>query len=196
MTFIVFEGIDGAGKTTQIALLKEWLEKAGYRVRVVKFPYIECELTGKLLESYVKNKLRDMEKRTITDIFYWNIKTHSHMCTATDVDFVIVDRYYDSHAAYARAQNSQIQRDFADLPIPDLVFYMKIGSRIARKRIERRGGEENFSGHDLPDFLDCVNLEFNLLCRTDRHVVVDACQPREKVHSDIVAAFRVKFNLK
>ena len=36
--YIVFEGIDGAGKSTQIQMLKDWLEANGFRVETVVEP--------------------------------------------------------------------------------------------------------------------------------------------------------------
>ena len=36
--YIVFEGIDGAGKSTQIQMLKEWLEANGFRVETLVEP--------------------------------------------------------------------------------------------------------------------------------------------------------------
>lgn len=36
--FIIIEGTDGAGKTTQLTLLKDWLEKKGYKTKTLDFP--------------------------------------------------------------------------------------------------------------------------------------------------------------
>ena len=50
--YIVFEGIDGAGKSTQIQLLKEWLENNGFRVETLVEP-TDSEV-GKLIRKILQ----------------------------------------------------------------------------------------------------------------------------------------------
>ena len=50
--YIVFEGIDGAGKSTQIQMLKEWLEANGFRVETLVEP-TDSEV-GKLIRKILQ----------------------------------------------------------------------------------------------------------------------------------------------
>ena len=53
--YIVFEGIDGAGKSTQIQMLKEWLEANGFRVETLVEP-TDSEV-GKLINRQVSKNI-------------------------------------------------------------------------------------------------------------------------------------------
>ncbi|NHJ38861.1 MAG: hypothetical protein FK731_02430, partial [Asgard group archaeon] len=54
--FIVFEGIDGTGKTTQAKLLKKLLLNLGYLVEIYKEPTNETEAGKKIRTSYTTDR--------------------------------------------------------------------------------------------------------------------------------------------
>lgn len=54
------EGLDGSGKGTQVNLLKEYLEKQGYKVAKYSFPQYES-LIGKVISSYLKGEYGDVQ---------------------------------------------------------------------------------------------------------------------------------------
>ncbi len=56
--YIVFEGIDGAGKSTQINLLKDWLEQNGFDVETVVEP-TDSEV-GKLIRKNCKGLMQQL----------------------------------------------------------------------------------------------------------------------------------------
>ena len=58
--YIVFEGIDGAGKSTQIKMLKEWLEANGFRVETLVEP-TDSEI-GKLIREMLQRPDAETDK--------------------------------------------------------------------------------------------------------------------------------------
>ena len=65
--FIVFEGIDGGGKSTQIKLISEYLKERGYELELHMEP-TEGEI-GRLLWSYMRSKNRSFEPETEALLF-------------------------------------------------------------------------------------------------------------------------------
>ena len=59
--FIVIDGTDGSGKTTQLALLKERLEKEGHSVAIVDFPQYNTKSAG-AIEEYLSGKYGSAEE--------------------------------------------------------------------------------------------------------------------------------------
>lgn len=56
--YIVFEGIDGAGKSTQINLLKYWLEENGFDVETVVEP--TDSKVGKLIREILQDRMQQL----------------------------------------------------------------------------------------------------------------------------------------
>jgi dTMP kinase len=150
---IVFEGIDGAGKSTQAKLLYERLKKAGFKAVLSKEP-TEGEWGQKL------KKLIEKGRRSITpqEELEWFTKDRQQHVEKTitpglnEKKIIILDRYYFSTIAYQGALGfdpEEIERrnlEFA--PQPDLLFLIEITPHLGLRRIiENRGKEaDHFEG--------------------------------------------------
>ncbi len=143
---IVFEGIDGAGKSTQAEILLKKLDERGYPVvyyrepskskwgkeirRKAQFadsltPHEELELFQRDREENVKNNLRpSLEKKKV----------------------IVLDRYYFSTVAYQGAKGidpeSIRKRNEAFAVRPDLVFILDVAAGEGLERIEERGEKD------------------------------------------------------
>ena len=141
--FIALEGIDGSGKSTQVKLLAEKLEKAGHKV------YLTCEPTdgpvGVMIRSIFKHTM-EADHRTIAALFAADrlehilnkanglLKKLEEGCT------VISDRYYFSSYAYHSVHMPmdwviETNRLSAELLRPDLNVYIDISADTGMKRI-------------------------------------------------------------
>jgi len=134
--FIVFEGIDGAGKSTLITLFKSWLE----------LQKIKCVTTREPTENITGNILKltmQMEKLSpITDALLFAADRSEHLDKEIKRDLkkgktVISERYIYSNLAFQTSQgvSERFVRNINDFALkPDLVFLLDVPAEIALKR--------------------------------------------------------------
>ncbi len=145
--FIVFEGIDGAGKTTQIKLLCQSLEKRGIPVKTTVEPTsmpsgraIRDALSGR-----VKKTPEEMANLFAYDRLLHNIDEENGIESMLKSGFSVVsDRYYYSSLAY---QGSALGYEFVaalnlnnpQIRTPDLCIFLDLTPEKSLERIGNRG---------------------------------------------------------
>ena len=149
--FVVFEGIDGSGTSTQIAALKKRLE--GKKV------FFTCEPTdlgtGKFLRKVLKGEI-SIAAQTAAYLFAADRCEHvygkggiAERCAKKEA--CICDRYLFSSLAYQSIEcgetlPAKLNEDF---PLPQTVFYFRIDPEIALKRIQNRSVVEIYEKLDF-----------------------------------------------
>lgn len=139
---IAVEGIDGAGKTTQVNLLAEALKNAGEIVRVSKEP--TDGHWGSLIRKASQTARMPLEAEL--EAFHRDREEHVEKVIRPALEageVVILDRYFYSYIAYqgARGANmAQLKQTSSFAPVPDDVFLLDIDPRLSLWRIaEQRG---------------------------------------------------------
>lgn len=195
--FIVFEGIDGAGKTTQIQLLKETLEAAGRHIFCTAEP--TDSPTGRMLREALGGRDRrtacEMAALFTLDRIYHNVDPRSGIRRMLEegVD-VICDRYYYSSLAYQGSQTDPawvqaMNLDCPEITRPDLCIFLDLTPEVSLERIRRgRETQEIYENREtLQRVRDCFYEVFSRLEKTDRIVVVNAARPVEEIAADIAS---------
>ena len=109
--FIVIEGLDGCGKSTQTKMLIEQLEKEGQRCKFIHFPILEQGVYGNLIARFLRGELgriEDVHPNLVALIYACERKEHAHTLQnwLNDGYTVITDRYVYSNIAYQCAKLS------------------------------------------------------------------------------------------
>jgi len=121
--FIVLEGCDRVGKSTQAKLLSEALRAKGYRTVLMKFPNRESS-TGKLLELHLKGmELHPRASQLMFSANRWEEKDNIEELLDSGAH-VVCDRYVHSGAVYARASGAPPCMADVGLPAPDMVLFL------------------------------------------------------------------------
>jgi dTMP kinase len=139
---IVVEGTDGVGRSTQIALLREWLEANGYAATETGFTRSELAASG------IKKAKRGHTMGDLTmNLFYatdFVDRLEKQIIPALRAGFVVLtDRYIYSLIARAqvRGVDSQWIRDVLGFAlIPDVVFYLRIDVEHLLPRVVNSSG--------------------------------------------------------
>ncbi len=183
--FIVFEGIDGTGKSTQVNLLAEALRAQGREVITSKEP-TDGPHGSRLRDSAETGRLSPQEE---LDLFHLDRKEHVESlikpALARDA-VVILDRYFFSTMAYQGIRGfdpleiRKTNEEFA--PLPDFVFVLELNLDTALDRIGVRDGQANeFEQREA--LQQCHNIFASL--EDDFVHRIDAGQTPEKVHQDV-----------
>ena len=144
--FIVIEGIDGTGKSTQARRLGEWFASQGREVVLSREP-TDGPWGRKLRESAATGRLSPEEE---LQYFLNDRRQHVDEKIAPALaagKVVILDRYYFSTMAYQGARGfdpAEIRRlneEFA--PVPDLLLILDLDVDAAHQRIGHRGDSAN-----------------------------------------------------
>src|ERR1700722_2808706 len=150
---IVLEGTDGVGRTTQAALLQNWLAVEGYGAVVTEWKSSEliCRVIDK---AKSKNALNTI---TFSLLYATDLADRLHniiLPALKSGQIVIADRYY--YTGFARdvvrgADPAWVRKLYGFAVEPDLVFYLKVPLEpLLRRIITTRGGLDFYeSGRDI-----------------------------------------------
>ena len=196
--FNVVEGIDGAGKTTQISLLTAWLKSRGRAVHTTAEP------TNSTIGGIIRDALEGLTEKTacemtalfVADRIFHNTNPVSGIrnILASGQD-VICDRYYYSTLAYQGSMTdydwvSALNLQCPDILKPDLCVFLDLKPEVSLDRIARnRSVTEIYENIDtLKKVRDQFFNVFEQLKSRDRICVIDAGGTVEEVSESIIRA--------
>ncbi len=162
---IVFEGIDGSGKTTQSKMLENVLRLSNVDC-IWTFEPTRGEYGQKLRESFTSKRLSPDDE---LELFVKDRQEHCDKLIAPSLKegkIVICDRYFMSNMAYQGARGISVEEilkmnSFA--PKPDLWFYIETPIDICIKRIlERSKKTNNFEKKEYLEKVDNIFKNLNV----------------------------------
>ncbi|QIG39961.1 dTMP kinase [Microbacterium sp. 4R-513] len=195
--FITFEGGDGVGKTTQAALLDDWLAGRGRAVVRTREP--GGTDVGVLIRDIVLHHRGDVAPRAEA-LLYAADRAH-HIATVVRPalergEVVIQDRYLDSSVAY-QGEGRQLEAEqIRDLSLwaaggllPDLTVLLDLDHTAARRRLDADDKPFDRLEAEREEFHDRVRERFLAIAREepDRFLVLDASRPAADLAADIRA---------
>ena len=192
---IVFEGIDGCGKSTQIARLAEAIRARGNDVLLTAEP-TEHD-TGKMLREALSGRVKrtpeEMAALFTLDRIVHNKAEDGIENALENGRYVLSDRYYYSSLAYqgSLCDYEWVKQMNVGCPAirrPDLCIFLDIPPRVALERIGRRGeAKEIYEKEEtLTVFRDTFLRVFETL--GDNVAIVDASGTPDEVAELVLAA--------
>ena len=178
--YIVFEGIDGAGKSTQIQLLKEWLEANGLEVEALVEP-TDSEI-GKKKKKILQRSdaTTDRVQKTLGLLFAADRMLIMDKLS-DDKKVILSDRSFISSLAYQEPADWMVELNkYAKKP--DLVLFLDLDVKTS---VSRTTGEDEFENEE---FLTQVKTNYLEIINDFNHVIIDANNGINKVSSDVKKA--------
>lgn len=161
MRFLVIEGLDGSGKSTQVEMLRNYLDQRKTKYRYLHFPRLEEGVYGKLIARFLRGEMGEIgqvDPYLVALIFAGDRKdARTEMMKWMDDGYlVIVDRYVYSNIAFqcAKLEAMREQKALAgwiwdlefgehQLPVPDMNIFLDVPFGFTKRRLtERRSGED------------------------------------------------------
>ena len=193
--FIVLEGLDGAGTTTQTAKLEEYFTKLKRDSFATREP--TDGPIGKLLRDVLTGRLMRyrLAEREMALLFAADRLKHSRLVESKLLtsSHVVCDRYIFSSMAYQTLDPSisaewvtQINAGFAK---PNITLFLRVPVDECLRRIAERN--ESPTVYEKKDFLETVARNYETLSPYYREhvgplVVVDGTLPENEVHAEII----------
>ena len=193
--YIVLEGAEGVGKTTQLELLAHHLEAAGYPVRLFREPDSQSDLTARTIRMLTQDPRYPMNTRT--EVLLYNAARSQSLeviRNARDAGVIcLCDRNYLTTLAiqyYGRGDvpdyntiNSIISFAVADME-PDLTIVLDAPVKDLRVRADKRGSAERFDNLD-ESFLERVRAGYLWEAKQRNYPVVFAGDNPEAISEAI-----------
>ena len=207
--FIVIEGIDGCGKTTQIDAISQWLPSSGLmkkRSKLISTREPGGSLLGRKLRKLILDNNENNKPSSLAELLLYSADRAEHVSkiikpALNKNDWVICDRFSDSTLAYqgyGRKINLEIIKKIESIvcqgEYPDLTFFLEISPE---ESIFRRKNE-------IPDriesegikFLEKVNEGFKLIAKEKKWKVIHASQNIKAISNQIKETLITNFSNK
>ena len=175
---IVIEGLDGSGKGTQTALLRDRIISEGYAVKQISFPNY-AESSASLVKSYLSGEFGsspDSVNAYAASSFY-AVDRYAAYKKHWEADYlggmnILADRYTTSNAVYQMTKLPKKEWDsylewledyeyrLLELPSPDKVIYLDMSPQVSQKLMSGR-----YSGDESRKDIHEVNISFQEQCR-------------------------------
>lgn len=161
---LVLEGIDGAGKGTQLNLIKNYLSSKNLKFHHLHFPMYGHNEFSDIIAKFLRGELGENDK--VDPYFVATIYAMDRFKYLPELqklmeenDVVILDRYVLSNIAYQSSKISNTEDiikiknwildfefKFLDLPYPDLTLFLDVPVEITKERLEnqREGSDRDY----------------------------------------------------
>lgn len=157
--FIVIEGLDGAGKSTQVARLQKFIESTGKSWEYIHFPRFDSPFYGELIARFLRGDLGEIDKVDpyLVAMLYAGDRADAAATIRqwkSEGKVVIVDRYVLSNIAYQCAKCTtgsdrlahwinELEYNYNGIPHPDLTIFLDVPFEFTeRKLTEERTGDD------------------------------------------------------
>lgn len=211
---VVIEGTDGAGKTTQIKLLKQYLASQGRTLQVIDFPRYKDNEYGKLVKRYLLGEFGSLENVNpyLASLAYGGDRMLAGPLIKKWVEdglVVITNRYVASNKAHMsvklpknKRQNfvkwlDNLEYKVNQVPRENLTILLYVDPKIAQENLKARGRVKDIHEVDLR-YQQEVAAAFLSLAKKEKYWVVVNCardkkmKPAEKIHSEIMKILKGK----
>lgn len=194
--FITFEGIDGAGKSTQLAFLADYLRRNGRDVVVTREP--GGTPVGEALRQIVLTQ--DMDPRTETLLMFAARAEHLARVIRPALAsgrWVVCDRFSDATFAYQSGGRQLPAADIEALEhwvhpdlVPDHTFLVDIAPEIAAQRLAAARAADRFESEQTAFFSRVRAAYLARAARSpERFIVLDGAMTPERLQTRIAQVF-------
>jgi len=207
--FIVLEGIDGCGKTTQINELSKWLPKSGLidkNATLIKTREPGGSILGREIRDMILNTNKSNSPSILTELLLYSADRAEHISkiiipALQNGDWIISDRFSGSTLAYqgyGREISIDIIKKLENIVChnikPDLTFFLEISPeesiRRRRNKVADRIESEGF------EFLEKVNHGFKLIALENNWEIIKASEDLNSISHQIQTSLINKFSKK
>ena len=207
--FIVLEGIDGCGKTTQINELSKWLPKSGLidkNATLIKTREPGGSILGREIRDMILNTNKSNSPSILTELLLYSADRAEHISkiilpALQNGDWIISDRFSGSTLAYqgyGREISIDIIKKLENIVChnikPDLTFFLEISPeesiRRRRNKVADRIESEGF------EFLEKVNHGFKLIALENNWEIIKASEDLTSIAQQIQKLLINKFSEK
>ena len=196
--FIVFEGIDGCGKTTQIEEISKWIPTSGLLrgdSKLVKTREPGGSSLGKKLRNLILDNNKNNKPSSLAELLLYSADRAEHVSkiitpALEKEDWVLSDRFADSTLAYqgyGRHINLEIIKNIESIVCqgehPDLTIFLEI---TAEESILRRKNlvPDRIESEGIK-FLQRVNEGFKIIAKEKNWKVISATQNINDISNEI-----------
>ena len=207
--FIVIEGIDGCGKTTQIDELSKWLPSSGLinkKSKLITTREPGGSQLGKKLRGLILDNNANNKPSSLAELLLYSADRAEHVSkiiapALKNNNWVISDRFSDSTLAYqgyGRNINLEIIKNIESIvcqgEYPDLTFFLEISPE---ESVLRRKNEipDRIESEGLR-FLEKVNEGFKLIAKEKNWKVISASQNIQTISNQIKETLLSNFSNK
>ena len=201
--FIVFEGIDGSGTTTQCKLLASYFREVGISFIHTREPG-GTPAAEKMRNLVLDPALGDIAFRAELFLYAASRSQHVEELIRPALgrgDMVICDRYIASSLAYqghGRGLDLDVIRQVNELAVvgcmPDLTVYLDLPQEVARQRRDQRGGAQDRLEQAGERLQEKVAQGYRQIAKEDPSAMVfDACLEKDQLAKNIREALRIRW---
>jgi len=215
---VAIEGIDGSGKGTQAALLRDALTRDGRSCGLIAFPRYEATTFGRTIARYLNGEFGDLNAAGphFAALLYAGDRFESLPLIRSEIasrDVIIFDRYVASNLAHQTAKLPPAEREpfiawveaieygVYALPRPDLVIYLdmpvELAQRLIAQKPSRRYTTKAADLHEADsEYLARTSAVYRQLAARDRSWRVIHCcdadqlRPLAAVNADVLEPVR------
>jgi len=159
--FIVIEGLDGSGKSTQLTLLQKYLNEQHIAFQFLHFPQLETGIYGDLIARFLRGEfgnLKDVNPYLVALLYAGDRNDAAQQINQwlNNGTHVILDRYMHSNIAYQCAKFDDekeirklndwiynLEYEYYKIPKPDISIFLHVPFEFVAKKLENpRAGDD------------------------------------------------------